>query len=146
MRERLKFALIALSLSVIAGCDSGVHSAKGFRLPAGDAERGKKEFAALACNSCHEVSGVDLPKPNVQPPVPVMLGGEVYRIPSDGYLVTSIINPSFVQASYSKERTAGKSRMPDYGDKMTVRQLADVVAFVQSRYKELPRPELYPSH
>ena len=55
---------------------------------------------------------------------------------TDGYLVTSIIYPSYQLASYPKEQITanGESRMPHYADKMTVRQLTDIVAFLQSRY------------
>lgn len=119
------------------GCDSGRRSSSGFRLADdADIERGKAAFVALGCHSCHRVSGVDAPAPTVQPPVPVVLGGEVHRVVTDGFLVASIINPSYNLGRYPKELVAvsGKSRMPLYADKMTVRQLTDLVAFLQSRY------------
>ena len=127
-------------------CGSGRHSAAGFRLPEdGDAARGKAAFAALECHTCHEVSGVDLPRPTVQPPVPVVLGGEVNREVTDGYLVSAIINPNYRLAVYPKPQitTGGQSRMPSYADRITVRQLTDVVAFLQANYTVRPPTPAY---
>ena len=102
-------------------------------------------FVALGCNSCHEVSGVDLPRPTVQPPVPVILGGPVEARLSDAYLVTSIIYPSYELAPYPKDQitSGGQSRMPHYIDQISVRQLTDIVAFLQSRYFIPGMPEAY---
>lgn len=137
MLHRVKFvALVALAGAAV-GCDSGRHTTAGFHLPEGNVEQGKVAFMELGCNSCHTVAGVDLPKPTVQPPVPVALGGEVPEKLSDAYLVTSMIDSSYKLApGYLKaEITAGgQSRMPHYADKITVRQLIDVTAFLQSRY------------
>jgi L-cysteine S-thiosulfotransferase len=131
--------LITIAVLALAGaaCNSGRHSAAAFRLPPdGNIERGKAAFVDLGCSSCHEVSGADLPRPTVQPPVPVSLGGAVDSPLSDAYLVTSIIYPSYDLAPYPKDQitSGGQSRMPHYTDRMTVRQLTDIVAFLQSRY------------
>jgi hypothetical protein len=110
--------------AVSAACGSGRHSSSAFHLPPdGDVERGKATLLALRCNTCHEVSGVDLPRPTVQPPVPAVLGGAVDSKLSDAYLATSIIYPSFDLAPYPKKQiTSGsESRMPHYADRMTVR-------------------------
>ena len=135
MQRYWRLLPVAVLLGGVA-CPSGRHSPAGFRLPAdGDVERGKAAFMALECNRCHEVSGVDLPKPTVQPAL-LLLGGQVVHEPTDGYLVSSIINPSYKLAHYPKDLIAagGKSRMPEYASQITVRQLTDVVAFLQSRY------------
>jgi len=124
-------------LFVMAACDSGRHSSAGFRLPSdGDIQRGKVAFVELECAKCHQVAGADLPKPTIQPPVPVQLGGTVTKEVSDGYLVASIINPSYKLANYPAGMITehGKSRMPEYADRITVRQMTDVVAFLQSHY------------
>jgi sulfur-oxidizing protein SoxX len=137
MLHRTKFVALAALLGAAAGCDSGRHTTAGFHLPEGNVEQGKVAFVALGCNSCHAVTGVDLPKPTARPAVPVVLGGEVPEKLSDAYLVTSMIDPSYQLApSYPKNQitTGGQSRMPHYADKMTVRQLIDVTAFLQSNY------------
>ena len=101
MRLALKLLLIAIVLTALASCGAGRRSEAGFRLPPdGDIENGRIAFAQFKCNSCHEVSGVVLPKPTVQPAVPVVLGGETVRVITDGYLVASIINPSHALAPY----------------------------------------------
>jgi len=136
MQRSLILLPMALLLGAVA-CESGRHSSAGFRLPAdGNVERGKAAFVALECHRCHEVAGAELPPPTVQPPVPVVLGGVVLNEMTDGYLTASIINPSYRLAGYPKESitAGGKSRMPEYADCMTVRQLTDLVAFLQSRY------------
>ena len=141
MLRFVKLLPIVALLGGTVACDSGRHSSAGFRLPVnGDVERGKVAFVQLGCNHCHEVSGMDLPKPTVQPPVPVVLGGVVPVAVTDGYLVTSIINPSYALAPYPKDliTAGGKSRMPDYSGTMTVAQLVDTVAFLQSRYTVEP--------
>ena len=122
---------------VLVGC-AGQKSGAGFRLPDGDAAAGKMAFQELKCHQCHRVQGVDLPAPTVKPPVPVVLGGEIPHVKTDGDLVTSIINPSHrISAAFKPEdvrQPDGTSRMPDLTTTMTVRQLVDVVAFLQTHY------------
>ncbi len=147
--HRIKFLALAALLSAGAACSSGRYTSAGFHLPAdGDVARGKAAFVELGCATCHEVSGGGTPQPTVQPPVPVVLGGEMDRKLSDGYLVTSIINPSYQLALYPKDQTttAGQSRMPHYADKVTARQLIDVVAFLQAQYKVRERVPMYVYH
>jgi len=119
-------------------------------LPDGSADAGREVFVQLQCHECHSVSGVDLPKLD-EPREPVIkLGGEVARISTYGELVTSIINPSHKLAKgYAKEEVAtdGESQMRNYNDAMTVTELVDLVAFLQSRYKLKPfEPSDYPMY
>jgi hypothetical protein len=126
---------------------SGRHSPAGFRLPEnGDVERGRAAFVELKCHTCHRVVGEDLPAPTVEPAMPIALGGTVYEIRTDGYLVTSIINPSHKLVGYPKDQvsTDGESKMPDLTRVMTVRQLVDIVAFLQARYKVVAPPHMHP--
>jgi len=144
MAKRSKQLAVALLFLTGAACGSGRHSPAAFRLPPdADIERGKAAFVSLGCNSCHEVSGVDLPRPSVQPPVPVVLGGLVDTRLSNAYLVTSIIYPSYELGSYPRDQVArgGQSRMPHYAETMTVRQLTDIVGFLQAHYFVPRMPE-----
>lgn len=134
-------------LVVLASCNSGRHSPVGFRLPeSGDIDRGRVAFVELQCHTCHRVIGEDFPAPTNEPAVPVALGGTVHEVRTDGYLVTSIIHPSHKLAGYPKDRVSvdGESRMPDASRSMTVRQLIDITAYLQSRYKVVPPPHMHP--
>lgn len=141
IHPRPPFLLLALagvvSLAAVAGC-SGRHSGAGLRLPDGDPARGQEVFVSLKCHICHRVADLDLPAPTANPPVPVVLGGEVPHVKTDGELLTSIINPSHrIPPAFKPEfvKIGDQSRMPDYGDVMTVREAVDLVAFLQTRYK-----------
>lgn len=129
---------------LLAGCSGDPHSSAGFRLASnGDVARGKQVFLELQCVECHQVAGVNLAVPTAQNRVPVLLGGEVDRQMVDGYLVTSIINPSFVVARRypaDPKTTQGISPMPHY-EELTVRQLTDLVAFLQSHYRVRKPPQ-----
>jgi mono/diheme cytochrome c family protein len=140
----VKLALILIT--VLAAACSNPKSSAGFRLPDGDAERGKAVFLELKCHTCHTVQGTDIPLPSKEYAYVrvVVLGGEVQRVKTYGELVTSIINPSHSLApGYPKELITkdNQSAMTNFSDTMTVRQLIDLVAFLQSRYKLVP-PEM----
>lgn len=144
--KRLPIAAGLASLA-LAGCQNP-RSASGFSLPQGDPIRGKVAFVELKCHECHRVEGADLPAPVASPAVPVVLGGEIPHVKTDGQLVASIINPSHeIARGYPLEavKRGDASRMPDYADVMSVRQMVDVVAFLQNRYvvvrPTLGRPE-----
>lgn len=82
-----------------------------------------------------------MPEPVADPPVPVTLGGPVSRVVTDGELLTSIVNPSHkVTRSRLKElvATGGESRMADYTEIMTAKELIDIVAFLHTIYVATP--------
>jgi len=125
-----------------AAC-SGPKSGAGLRLPDGDVERGKAAFLELKCNTCHTVAGTEMASPSKDYAYVrvVVLGGEVRQVKTYGALVTSIINPSHSLApGYPKELITkdNQSAMANFNDTMTVRQLIDLVAFLQSRYEFVP--------
>ena len=134
---RVSLALLACA-GGLAACDPSPQSALGFRLPEGDADAGRTAFVSLQCNACHEISGLDLPTAQEAGPVRVELGGDVTKVRTYGELVTSIINPSHRLAwGYPEEHISaqGESLMRVSNEVMTVQQLIDLVAFLQSHYQ-----------
>jgi sulfur-oxidizing protein SoxX len=133
-------------VATLTGC-AGEY--EGFALPPGDATRGQEAFVHFRCYDCHTVSGVDLPVGEEPDQVKVELGGVVDRVRTYDDLVTAIINPSHRLAQGYAETLvapAGKSRMTNYNDVMTVSQLVDLVTFLQKHY-ELYVPETtYPQY
>jgi len=141
MRFITRWSVVLLML-LTAAC-SGPKSGAGLRLPDGDVERGKTAFLELKCNTCHTVAGTEMPAPSKDYAYVrvVVLGGEVRQVKTYGALVTSIINPSHSLApGYPKELITknDQSAMTNFNDSMTVRQLIDLVAFLQSRYEFVP--------
>lgn len=134
------FLLFALFVA-IGGCNQNPKSGAGFRLPDGDANQGREVFLYMQCNQCHTIAGTELPAIPFADPAYVELGGKVATVKTYGDLVTSIINPSHKLASgYAKEKVSenGKSNMYTYNRHMTVQELIDLVAFLQSHYDVIP--------
>jgi len=134
------FLLIAL-LIAISGCSPSPKSGAGFRLPDGDANQGREVFLYMQCNQCHTIAGTELPAIPFADPAYIQLGGKIAMVKTYGDLVTSIINPSHRLASgYAKEKVSenGKSNMYTYNRHMTVQELIDLVAFLQSHYDVVP--------
>lgn len=143
--------LFVPALIISMGCTPAPKSGKGFTLPDGNVEQGKATYVALQCNACHKISGVDqLAAEGDDAKEPIALGGEVARIKTYGELVTSVINPSHRLAKgYPIEDVsiAGQSTMKNYNDVMTVKQLTDLVAFLQSKYSLIKyEPTYYPEY
>ncbi len=124
-------------LLVFLGCDNQRESAEGFALPAGNVEAGAAVYAAMSCGSCHGVKGeseADTPVGTKK----LMIGGTSSNLPSDGYLVSAIINPSHAireQAGFESTLPSGESRMSNFNPVLTVQQLIDVVAYLQSLHE-----------
>lgn len=115
-------------------------SPRGFVLPDGDPERGREAFVALRCYSCHEVEGLEdeIPSPVATPQTGVKLGGLAMREPTDGELVTSIVNPShkLYPAGEEERIVSGQgSRMANLNEAMSVQNLIDIVSFLHQRYE-----------
>ena len=133
-------SLFALLWSV-SGCNQDPTSSDGFRLPDGDANQGREVFLYMQCNECHTIKGLELPVIQFADPPYVELGGRVATVKTYGDLVTSIINPSHKLAvGYAKEKVSenGESNMYTYNRHMTVQELIDLVAFLQSHYDVVP--------
>jgi mono/diheme cytochrome c family protein len=141
---RFQTILISGILAVtLSGCGGGQKSSSGFRLPDGDVARGKATFVELKCSDCHQIAGLELPALSAETKIPVILGGDFFYPRSDGELVTAIINPSHRLArGYPRQaiESGGKSRMREYNDSLTIRQLADLVAFLHAQYRVVAPP------
>jgi len=126
---------------VCLGCEVGAKSGAGLRLPNGDIEKGRQAFEELGCVECHRV-GVRSPS---QGGDLIVLGGKVAHIETHGELVTSITNPSHgISRRYPVEDVmeGNRSKMPDFNTRMTVEELIDVTAYLQSKY-ELELNDMY---
>jgi L-cysteine S-thiosulfotransferase len=134
MRTLLMFPL----LIVLLGCTPDAKSGTGFTLPSGNAERGQETFVQLKCHACHTVQGIDFVALPASEEKMVALGGKKPYVVTYGSLVTSIINPSHRFAAGYPEaeiKAEGESKMRIYNDEMTITQLIDLVAFLQSHYQ-----------
>lgn len=154
MRCQLLVVLFLLPF-VVTCAPSGDSSAQVVRLvlPEGNVEAGRQTFINLKCTVCHTVTGAQgLPAAVSQEPGPD-LGVSLAGV-SRGAVATSIITPQHVNVEavelwtdLSDEervwlgpglippRQGGErrpSRMGEYADITTVRQLTDLVTFLHS--------------
>ena len=149
-RRIRRAAGVVLSVAALQACATDLGA--GFHLPQGDAARGREAYVDLRCNVCHEIGGFDPPTPIVAE-TRVLLGGRNVRVKTYGDLVTSIVNPSHRLArGYPREAVTvgGESVMSQIylNELMTVQQLVDLAAFLESEYEVVPPPirwDDYPS-
>ncbi|HEY5611618.1 MAG TPA: hypothetical protein VIL97_10445 [Thermoanaerobaculia bacterium] len=130
---------LLLVAAMLVGCRETSGSGDNPRvvLPPGDVVAGEQAYRDLRCHACHPLYGGDMPAPIADPLVPVYLGGNAIPPPSREALLSAISDPSHRLApGWPEDLTASGtgSRMGDYTEVMTVRQLVDVTAFLQSRY------------
>ena len=133
-------SLTTVSLAVLlAGC---AHTA-GFSFPIeqGDIGAGRQAFIDHHCHQCHSVAGVTLPALAGASPVQLELGGNITAAKSYAELVSSIIDPKHAISEEYREQQLPDAVIPlespmpmPHVDNMTVRQLIDLVAFLDSRY------------
>jgi mono/diheme cytochrome c family protein len=103
---------------------------------AGNAARGRVVFAKLQCFDCHVVRGDQFAAPTRPGPD---LTGIGRRHP--GYLVESIMNPDAMVVDGPRYTDArGLSTMPDYGQRLTVSDLVDLVAYLKGLTDESSPP------
>jgi mono/diheme cytochrome c family protein len=111
----------------------GVPKGWKFLVPPGDPAKGREAFVTLECFACHEVKGEDFPKTSkrAQEPGPALTGMGSHH-PAE-YFAESIVNPNrVIVQGPGYTGSDGLSKMPEYGDVMTVRQLIDLVAYLKS--------------
>jgi len=138
----VSYAITAVLMSIV-GCQSAKQreaarsTVRPFSravalLPKGDPAAGQRAFADLRCHACHRVASGHFPEPVATPDVPVVIGPRQASFPQ-ARLIESIVAPSHTVPNHLPTvRSGSLSRMGDYTDVMSVRQLIDLVAFVQS--------------
>jgi mono/diheme cytochrome c family protein len=142
----LGVAMLIVLLFSACGKEANHHHAGGephgtpkdwkFTLTKGNPDEGRKIFVELECYKCHEVKGerfadvVETDK-GVGPELSQMAGSHPIE-----FFAESIINPNAVIDDDAKEQgyvsEDGKSKMPEYGDVITVKQLADLSTYLAS--------------
>ena len=139
---QLKSTLMVLSLpTLVAGCASA--TLFGFPVDQGDIAAGRQAFIDHRCHQCHSVAGEILP-PLAGADRPILeLGGPTSIVRSYADLTTSIINPNHtISERYRDQQLLLNTQIPLESpmprpnlDTMSVRQLIDIVAFLDSKYQ-----------
>ena len=151
---RYRFVLVLVSLIAVVACSPGGDSKSEMVrmvLPEGNTSAGQQSFVELKCTVCHTVSGVrGLPPVESKDPAPDL--GLSLKGVSRGAIATSIIAPQHVnveavelwtdltaeervwlgpgQIPPKQEGERQPSRMGEYAGVMTIRELADLVTFL----------------
>jgi hypothetical protein len=132
--EKTIAGVAILALLGLAGCGAGngggYETASGTVFPHGDPEAGRKAFSSLGCTLCHRASG----EQRMPQPVSTTAGPEIgvpQRDRSMGELITAIIHPEHVVPEAYRQTGEDGSPMADYTDRMTIRQLVDIVAYIR---------------
>jgi|SaaInl5LU_22_DNA_1037371.scaffolds.fasta_scaffold07980_5 L-cysteine S-thiosulfotransferase len=134
--------LVIMGLMAISACvyDPNMRRDFDFPIERGDAAQGELAFIDLGCPQCHSVRGVELPALNNPYPIHLELGGsETYR-KTDAELMTSIINPNHVISDRYRNQMLVEGAVPldspmPYFEYMSLGQLFDIVAFLDSKYQ-----------
>jgi mono/diheme cytochrome c family protein len=111
----------------------GVPKGWRFLMPPGDVSEGRKVFVTMECFACHDVKGEDFPHDTKTPrgAGPELTGMGSHH-PAE-YFAESILNPNrVIVLGPGYTGPDGLSKMPSYADSMTLKQLADVVAYLKS--------------
>lgn len=133
--------LVAILLPAIFCASCTLSPIFGYPVEEGNIDAGRQAFIDHQCHQCHNVAGVQLPPLAGVSDVLLELGGETSSIRSYAGLMTSIINPNHEISEDYRARLALDAELPlnspmptRHIDNMTVRQLIDLVAFLDSRY------------
>ncbi|PYN28048.1 MAG: hypothetical protein DMD76_06455 [Candidatus Rokuibacteriota bacterium] len=101
-----------------------------FRLPSGNPRRGRDVFVRLECFRCHRLRGESYPPPSGAGPELTGIGGHHPR----SYIAESILDPNAVIVEGpGYTGPDGRSTMPDYRDVLSVADLLDLVAYLETQ-------------
>jgi hypothetical protein len=139
MARRLVLALVIAMLGHVATASAAEPRLPRnwrFALPSGAASAGEQVFVRMECYSCHAVAGKRFGDPRQNPGgIGPDLTAAHARLPRE-YLAESVVNfERFVaHGQYQKGYVAadGTSRMGDYNELLTIRDLFDLVEFLKS--------------
>ena len=134
--------LVAASTALAAGC-AGT-AIFGFPVDQGDVAAGRQAFIDHHCHQCHSIADERLP-PLAGADRPILeLGGPATIVRSYANLTTSIINPNHAISERYRDQQLLRTELPLESpmpmpnlDTMTVRQLLDIVSFLDSKYEFL---------
>jgi len=139
---KVQQVLVALGApALVAGCASG--ALFGFPVDQGDIAAGRQAFLDHRCHQCHSIANDRMP-PLAGADRPILeLGGPTTMVRSYADLTTSIINPNHaISERYRDQELLRNTQIPLESpmprpslDTMTVRQLIDIVAFLDSKYE-----------
>lgn len=124
--------------------EHGMQASWRFTLPKGDPVEGRKVFVELECYKCHEIKGETLPAvakgdKGVGPELSQMAAMHPIE-----FFAESIMNPNAVIDPDAKEKgylgADGKSKMPNYNDVLTVKQVADLATYLASLKGQEQKP------
>lgn len=124
-----------------AGCASS--ALFGFPVDQADIAAGRQAFLDHRCNQCHSIADERLP-PLAGADRPIFeLGGSTTMVRSYADLMTSILSPNHhISERYRDQQLLLNTEIPLESpmptpnfDTMTVRQLIDIVAFLDSKYQ-----------
>jgi hypothetical protein len=133
--------VLAVTLpTLVAGCVTG--SPFGFPVDQGDIVAGRQAFIDHRCHQCHSIADERLP-PLAGADRPILeLGGPTAVARSYADLTTSIINPKHAISERYRDQLLLNAEIPRQSpmptpnlDTMSVRQLIDIVAFLDSKYE-----------
>ena len=102
-----------------------------FTWPKGDPVKGRAVFQKLECYSCHEVRGERFPVPSDPGRAGPELSGMGALHPPE-FFAEAIINPgAVIERGRGYAAADGSSKMPAYGDVLTLQETIDLVAFLR---------------
>lgn len=131
--------LVLAGAALVTACSS--YSNFGFPVESGNVGSGQQVFVDYSCHRCHTVAGISLPDIANAASPRLELGGETSQIKAYSELVTSVINPDHRISDRYRDMLPASTQGPvitqmpmAHIETMTVRQLIDLVAFLDSRY------------